>query len=137
MKENIHATCISIKKKGVLFLGKSGAGKSDLALKLMAYNKAKLVADDRVDLQICNKRLKASCPENIKGLLEVRNVGIIKVKHVKSAFVELVVELKTTPQERLPDKKFYEFENLKIPLIKLNPFENSAPVKILAALSLL
>ena len=137
MKKNIHATCISIKKKGVLFLGKSGTGKSDMALKMIAYCQARLVADDRVDLRSYKDRLMATCPEKIKNLLEVRNVGIINLKAVKSAFVELAVELTTAQQERLPEQKFYEFEDIKIPLIKLNPFENSAPAKILAALSLL
>ena len=137
MKKNIHATCVNIKKKGILFLGKSGTGKSDMALKMIAYFQAKLVADDRVDLQIFEGRLKATCPEKIKNLIEVRNVGLVNLKAEESAFIELVVELTTAPQERLPEQKFYEFEEIKIPLIKLNPFENSAPAKILAALSLL
>ena len=137
MTQNIHATCISINKKGVLFLGKSGAGKSDMALRLIASQKAKLVADDRVEIWIQKNRLKARAPIQIKNLLEVRNVGIIEIKSLSSVYIELAIELTNEQLERMPEESFYEIEGLKIPLIKLNPFESSAPAKILAALRLL
>ena len=37
---NIYATCVSIKKAGILLLGKSGSGKSDLALRLIENKEA-------------------------------------------------------------------------------------------------
>ena len=46
---NIHASCVAIGGKGVLLLGDSGAGKSDLALRLIDEG-ARLVADDRAEL---------------------------------------------------------------------------------------
>ena len=59
MTANIHATCIRIARAGkvfgapasagVLILGESGAGKSDLALRLIGRG-AELVADDRTEL---------------------------------------------------------------------------------------
>ena len=134
---NIHATCISINKKGVLFLGKSGSGKSDMALRLIASQRAKLVADDRVEVWAQKKRLKAKAPAQIRGLLEIRNVGIVKVKALSSVFIDLVVELTDDKLERMPKESFYEIENIKIPLIQLNPFEFSAPAKVLGALRLL
>ena len=45
----IHASCVALAGKGVLILGDSGAGKSDLALRLMDDG-ARLVADDRTEL---------------------------------------------------------------------------------------
>ncbi len=45
----LHASCVSIAGKGVLLLGVSGSGKSDLALRLIDSG-AILVADDRVDI---------------------------------------------------------------------------------------
>ena len=48
---NIHATLVKLKNKGILIIGKSGSGKSDLALRLIMDKKAKLVADDRVDIE--------------------------------------------------------------------------------------
>ena len=137
MTKNIHATCISINKKGVLFLGKSGSGKSDMALRLIAMQRAKLVADDRVDVWPQKGRLKAKAPAKIKNLLEVRNVGIVETKAVSSIFVDLAIELTDKTLERMPQEGFYEIEGIKIPLIRLNPFELSSPAKVLAALRML
>ena len=49
--ENIHATAVDIKGSGVLIIGHSGVGKSDLALRLIENKGAVLVSDDRVDLK--------------------------------------------------------------------------------------
>ena len=46
----LHATCVSINGKGVLLLGPSSSGKSDLGLRLVDGG-AQLVADDRVDIK--------------------------------------------------------------------------------------
>ena len=73
---NIHASCVAIGGRGVLLLGKSGVGKSDLALRLIAEG-ARLVADDRTILFAIRGALHAKAPETIKGLLEIRGVGIV------------------------------------------------------------
>ena len=134
---NIHATCVSIAKKGVLFLGDSGTGKSDMALRLIENGKAVLIADDRVNLIKKQGKIKASCPDNIAGLLEVRGIGLVKYPHNKQTTVKLVVNLTQNPIDRLPERNFYVFEGIKIPKIYLNPFESSACSKVLAALRLL
>ena len=46
---NIHASCVAVRGEGVLILGASGQGKSDLALRLIDRG-ATLVADDRCDI---------------------------------------------------------------------------------------
>src|SRR3546814_5151998 len=46
---NIHASCVAPGHGGVLILGQSGQGKSDLTLRLMDRG-ARLVADDRCDI---------------------------------------------------------------------------------------
>ena len=137
MSLNIHASCVNIKNKGVLFLGVSGSGKSDLSLRLIANHKAKLVADDRVDIKSKGNKIIASSPENLFGLIEVRGIGIIKQKAKKNSFIDLVVNLTQEKIERMPDILYYEILDQKIPLININPFEQSASAKILAALSLL
>ncbi len=137
MTFNIHASCVTVKNKGILLLGDSGSGKSDLTLRLIEQCNAKLVADDRVDLSIKNNQIIASCPKNIHGLLEVRGIGIVKYPYIKEATIDLVVFLSDEIPERLPDKGFYNIENIKIPLIRLNSGEISAPFKVMAALRLL
>ncbi|MBQ9236070.1 MAG: HPr kinase/phosphatase C-terminal domain-containing protein [Alphaproteobacteria bacterium] len=135
MPSDIHASCVALKSQGILLLGASGAGKSDLALRLIMNYGAQLVADDRVSL-ISNAAgaLFAACPSAIAGLLEARGVGIIKMPYRKRAKIKLAVKLISHPPERLPLPQFYTFEGVKIPQIELNPFEESAAAKIVAAL---
>ena len=66
----------------------------------------------------------------------MRGIGIQKVSYVEEVEIKLVVELKKTYQEisRLPQKEFYNFEGTKLPMIKLYPFEASAPDKIVIKL---
>lgn len=135
--ENIHATCISCQNKGILLLGKPGSGKSDLALRMIMDKGAVLVADDRTDLSVRGNILTASCPENIRGLLEVRGLGIIPFQAIERADICLAVELVSEIKEveRFPHKEiFFIFEEIKIPLIKLYPFECSALDKLVLAL---
>ena len=67
-----------LKKRAVLILGKSGSGKSSLALSLVA-NGAQLVCDDRAQLQMKNKILMMTKPPSLPGALEVRGLGLISV----------------------------------------------------------
>ena len=134
---NIHATCVRYESAGILLIGKSGSGKSDLALRLIALG-AKLVADDRTNLAVKNGALVATPPRSIAGLLEVRGVGIVETPYAASAKVALVVDL-SGKVERLPEQKTYEppltMPRTKWPpLIALTAFEASAPHKVLAAL---
>lgn len=122
---------------GVLLLGSSGSGKSDLTLRLIAHG-ARLVADDRVELCLLRGALWARPPARLAGLIEVRGLGIIHHSHVPRARVMLAVEL-GDPPERMPAERRYEpnLPGLKAkaapPLIALNPFEASAVAKIAAA----
>lgn len=133
--ENIHATAVSVNKKAVLLLGPSGSGKSDLALRLIMNKNAVLIADDRVDIISANGVLKASCPENIKGLLEVRGIGICNFPFLPEENIALAVQLVSCIKEteRLPEAETITFFKIKIPLIKLYPFEVSAADKVILA----
>lgn len=130
--QNVYATSVSLKGKGILLQGKSGLGKSDLALRLIEQCGAFLIADDRTNLFIKNKEIYACCPDNIKGLMEVRGLGIIKKEFVEEAKVFLVVELVENREqiERMPEKEYIDFEGIKIRKIKIYPFEASAAYKV-------
>jgi HPr kinase/phosphorylase len=136
-KTNIHATCVSINNAGILLLGKSGSGKSDLALRLIMNKGAKLVADDRVDIFEQNGKIFASAPKNIKGLLEVRGVGIVNMPAADSVEVKLAVELAANLNEveRMPKNLQYQILNHVVPLLKLYPFEASAADKVVIKLN--
>jgi hypothetical protein len=130
---NIHASCVAIAGKGVLLLGESGAGKSDLALRLVDDG-ALLVADDRTELYVARGRLCARAPKSIAGLMEVRGLGIIALPFAKSTALALAVELGKLP-ERLPEPGFYTpVKGAKpVPLIRLEG-HSSAPARIRLAL---
>ena len=133
---NIYATCVSIKGAGVLLLGKSGSGKSDLALRLSENKEAVLVADDRTDICLKEGTVYAYASDNIKGLLEVRGIGLIKFAYVEDIPVKLAVELVEDAKkvERMPEAEFFEIKGCRIPLIKLYAFEVSAADKIVIKL---
>jgi HPr kinase/phosphorylase len=133
---NIHATCIAIGNQGILLTGKSGAGKSDLALRLIDRG-AKLVADDRTILYVNQGALHARCPASIRGLLEIRGVGIVKFPSRANVKVTLVVKL-GREGPRLPQQRAFRapFEKTRpVPEIALNAFRPATPAKITAALA--
>ena len=51
MREEKHATSVAIQDSGIMILGSSGSGKSDLALRLIDAG-ATLISDD---LTVCKK----------------------------------------------------------------------------------
>jgi HPr kinase/phosphorylase len=88
-----------------LILGKPGAGKSALALELMALG-ADLVADDRVVVtpDAAGGPPMLSPPERIAGRIEARGIGIVAAPwaHARAA---LVVDLDRTETARLPEAR--------------------------------
>ena len=136
--ENIYATCVDIGGKGVLIIGKSGVGKSDLALRLIENKGAVLVSDDRTDLTAQDGVLICSCPKNIEGLLEVRGVGIMKMPFKVKTKLQLVVEAALKNEiDRFPNEVLFENQNIRVPKMLLDFFEASAPDKIVVKLKAL
>ena len=103
----MHASFVLWRNKGILFRGKSGSGKSELALKFIENKNAVLVADDVVALKTRQNKLWGYAPENIRGLLEIRNVGISRYEFAAEAEVSLLVNLVQYKEnlERLPKNK--------------------------------
>ena len=145
---NIHASCVVLHRAGdafgalgdcgVLLLGESGAGKSDLALRLISLG-AQLVADDRVGRFARDDALWAHPPKTLAGLIEVRGVGILSLPFETEARIGLVVQLVAREKmPRMPALERYEppphvVLGKKPPLIRLAPFDQSAAAKIAAA----
>ena len=143
MTSLVHATCVALKTNGrawkaVLLRGPSGAGKSDLAARLIETG-ARLVADDQTKLGRQGRRLIASCPKTLAGLIEVRGVGIVKLGRTQllpRATVALLVDL-VPPQriERLPEPAREAMLGIDLPVLALAPFEASAGAKLRLALA--
>jgi len=126
----LHASCAA--RPGpdgydaVLLLGEPGAGKSDLALRLLDH-RFLLVADDQVLIE----HGMASAPAALAGLLEVRGMGIFRLPHIKAARLRLAVRLAVQP-DRLPAPEIHAPTGL--PLITLDPAAPSAAARVSLAL---
>jgi HPr kinase/phosphorylase len=132
----IHATAICIKGCGVVLAGKSGSGKSDLALRLIDRG-ADLICDDYVEIQQCEGILWLLPAPNIRGKIEVRGLGIAAMSTVDSAPLRLYVDLEMKP-ERHPDP--WPSQNISgflVPQLNLSAFEASAIIKIGLAVDML
>ena len=134
--ETLHATTVAKDGRAVLIAGRSGSGKSDLALRLLDRGFV-LVSDDQTYLKMAGGRLIASAPPIIRGKIEVRGIGIVEVASVEDVPVCLVVEL-ASEIERLPeDGRERLILEAKIPLVSIDALAASAPAKVEIALDLL
>lgn len=128
----MHGTCVVVDRMGCLLLGPSGSGKSDLALRLVMDQDAKLVADDQVALTRLGDRLVGTPPDNLAGMLEIRGLGIVNLPHRPRAKLGLAVVLVLPDDvERMPEpNEGIEYLGVSLPLLRLAPFEASAPLKV-------
>jgi HPr kinase/phosphorylase len=104
----IHASAVLIGAKAVLIRGPSGSGKSRLAWDLLQAAAqgvlpfARLVADDRAQVEACSGRLLVRPAPALAGLIELRGLGIRKTAYEPLAVVALVVDLAAADAGRLP-----------------------------------
>jgi HPr kinase/phosphorylase len=134
----IHATAIAIATeqgfRSMLLRGRSGSGKSDLALRLIDAG-ARLVTDDQSVLSRRGDAIVVSPPARISGLLEVRGIGIMRVEALAEAPVMLIVDLVAPEQiDRMPERRRETILGLALPVIAVAPFETSAAAKLRLAL---
>ena len=129
-----QAGCVAIGGQAVLIEGLPGSGKSSLALALIDRG-AVLVGDDGVELASNNGALMALPPPNIEGLLEIRNVGLIRLP-VTRAEVSLLVRL-DRDAPRLPDSIVSEaILGHQIPVVALYPDSPILALRVEKALQL-
>lgn len=131
--ETIHASCVSIWGRGLLIGGRSGLGKSDLALRLLDRG-ALLVSDDYTLLRRTGTALFASAPDTIGGRMEVRGIGIVEWPRVDQVRVSLYLDLEAEVV-RLPDPvQTRLFAGIRVPTLPFDALPASAPIKAELAL---
>jgi HPr kinase/phosphorylase len=116
----LHASCVAVQGRGVLILGCSGAGKSALALQLMAYG-ADLVSDDRTELTANGAALIARSPTALQGLIEARGLGLLQAPFIPQAKIALVIDLDQTETNRLPPERHISLLGISRPLVLAVP----------------
>jgi serine kinase of HPr protein (carbohydrate metabolism regulator) len=127
--KRLHATSVAIEDNGVAIFGDSGSGKSDLALRLIDSG-ATLISDDVTVFSKLEKNINLFGIENTKGLLEVREVGIITVPYVEGIKLKLVVRLSDKVIERIPKKNQINLLGLKFPKLEINGKNPSSVAKV-------
>jgi serine kinase of HPr protein (carbohydrate metabolism regulator) len=134
--ETVHASAVAIAGRAVLIGGRSGHGKSDLALRLIDRG-ARLISDDYTFIHRAEGKALASAPATIKGKIEMRGVGLLEDQPTEQDVpVALYVDLDTAP-DRLPEPGgSMMLAGVKIPTVAMNGLEASAPLKVEAALKL-
>lgn len=116
VSEMLHATSVSHSGQALLIIGGAGAGKSSLALEMIALG-AELISDDRTEIRIERGRLIASPAPNISGLIEARGLGILRLPPAPPAPVKAVVDLDGTEPERLPAFRTVTLLGVEVPLL--------------------
>ena len=105
---NLHASALVIGEAGVLIRGPSGAGKTRLALALVAEARrgggfARIVADDRTLVRRHGDRLTARPHPLLAGRIERRGLGITAVEHEPACVLRIVVDLVDGWPDRMPE----------------------------------
>jgi HPr kinase/phosphorylase len=124
----IHATGVIYGESGVLVLGRSGSGKSALALALMdrariGRNFSALIGDDRIWTRSAAGRLIASGSDRTAGLVERRGVGLLAAPSEPAAVIDLIVELERPERglARIPDEPDIAIvEGIGLPRLRLD-----------------
>ena len=131
--EMLHATTVAKGGRAVVITGRSGSGKSDLALRLFDRGFV-LVSDDQTLISRSGDRLIASAPPTISGMLEVRGIGIVEMATVSDVPVCLVVELADSV-DRMPEAGLTQsIIGIALPLMGIDGRAASAPAKVELAL---
>lgn len=129
MAEHLHqATTVALGGRAILIEGAPGCGKSSLALALIDRGAA-LVGDDGVALSVRAGHLWAAPAPHTRGLLEIRNLGLVPMSCTEAP-VALILQLTPTAPRYIERPEHTERLGIALPLIALWP---DSPVLALRA----
>jgi len=114
-----QASCVAVAGRGLMIAGPPGSGKSSLALALIDRG-AVLVGDDGVSLTMRDSALWADPPPNTAGLIEVRNVGLVRFPSC-SAPVALLLRLDTAAPRHVEQVDRLDILDTAIPSLTFDP----------------
>lgn len=131
-KSGIHASTVEVNGRGVMFLGASGAGKTELVLTLIERalargEEALLVADDRTLIRREGDTIIASVPEQLAGGVEIRGAGLFRRDFKNDTRLALVVKLVSDEMaDRFPEGHQWSFQGIDVPCLHLRSLSSGA-----------
>ncbi len=123
---NNHGTCVAIKSRGLLIIGRSGSGKSAVALALLGLG-CDLVCDDCVCLSVekgieksgQTDMIIATAPAGAKPMIEARGIGLLNAPltpltplTAKTRLIA-VVDMDSASDSRLPAREYATLQTAK------------------------
>ena len=105
----LHGVFMDVLGMGILIMGESGTGKSELALELVSRGH-RLVADDAPEFSVIGPHaIEGACPlVGMNAFLEVRGLGVLNIQALfgnsavkKSQDLSLIIQLEAATPERL------------------------------------
>jgi len=121
MREVLHSSAVAfdtaIGQAGVLIVGKSGSGKSELALELTSLG-ARLIADDQTELRREGDTIRLFAPPPLRGLIELRGLGILRAEWLEGVALAVVVDLDEVETKRLPERHVTTLLGLTLPRLR-------------------
>ena len=130
---SMHGTIVSVSGLGVMFVGDSGTGKTECSLKL-AERGHRWIADDAVEIERRGDLLYGRSHELTKGLINIKNRGIVKARELLCAqavlddsVINFMVELKTMDHNGKQEgiyraEKLLDIMGVKLPCMELPGF---------------
>lgn len=128
-----QASCVAIDGRAVLIEGEPGSGKSSLALALVDRG-AQLVGDDGIILRSAGGHLIAGAHPNIRGLMEVRNLGLLHFPVVDDIPVALILSLDADASRFIEAAEPTQRAGYELPLVRLWPDSPNLALKAELAL---
>ncbi len=128
-----HGVFLAVMNVGVLIIGASGVGKSEVAMDLVQRGH-QLVADDAVEIYRGEQsELIGECPEALRGYIEIRGLGIINIlkmfgpASVLSSYkLQLVIDLIDASNSEIqkvdrlaPSLRDWEMLDIKVPCLTM------------------
>lgn len=144
-----HGVLVEVYGQGILLIGDSGVGKSEVAIELIKRGH-RLVADDAVEISRVSKKTLVGCsPENIRHFIELRGIGIINARRIfgmgsikVSEKIDLVVNMEQWDSTKLYDRmgmdeEYMEIIGIKVPVVTIpvRPGRNLAVIIEVAAMN--
>lgn len=128
-----QAGCVAIGGRALLIEGSSGVGKSSLALALIDRG-AVLVGDDGVMIEASGSHLLVHPHPETRGLLEVRNLGIVEMPVCDKAEAALLLRLDEAAPRYVEEPENVVLAGIALPMLRLWPRGPALPLKAELAL---